>query len=91
MWAHIHLPRDRPEATAEGSDPVGPENNEEMVNMARCSDIVVFAYGQPCHRTLGIRGPELARLLIAGAGIVPHLLRLAKNSTPWHPLYLRSS
>ncbi len=49
------------------------------------------AYGQPCHKALRERGPALARLLITEAGIVPHVLRLAKNGTPWHPLYLSES
>jgi len=27
-------------------------------------------------------------LLMKEAGVTPHTLRLAKNGTPWHPLYL---
>ena len=72
----------------EVSDPVGPENDTHLIEMAKAAAIVIFAYGQPCHRTLRQRGPVLARLLIKEAGITPHTLRLAKNGTPWHPLYL---
>jgi hypothetical protein len=69
-------------------DPVGPENDAHLIEMAKEAAIVVFAYGQPCHATLRPRGLALARLLMKEAGVTPHTLRLAKNGTPWHPLYL---
>ena len=69
-------------------DPVGPENDAHLIEMAKQAAIVVFAYGQPCHATLRSRGLALARLLMKEAGVTPHTLRLAKNGTPWHPLYL---
>ena len=69
-------------------DPVGPENDAHVIEMAKEAAIVVFAYGQPCHATLRPRGLALARLLMKEAGVTPHTLRLAKNGTPWHPLYL---
>ena len=69
-------------------DPVGPENDAYLIEMAKEAAIVVFSYGQPCHATLRPRGLALARLLMKEAGVKPHTLRLAKNGTPWHPLYL---
>ena len=69
-------------------DPVGPENDAHLIEMAKEAAIVVCAYGQPCHATLRPRGLALARLLMKEAGVTPHTLRLAKNGTPWHPLYL---
>jgi hypothetical protein len=69
-------------------DPVGPENDAHLIEMAKTAAIVIFAYGQPCHATLRTRGLALARLLMKEAGVTPHTLRLAKNGTPWHPLYL---
>lgn len=69
-------------------DPVGPENDAHLIEMAKEAAIVVFAYGQPCRATLRPRGLALARLLMKEAGVTPHTLRLAKNGTPWHPLYL---
>ena len=53
--------------------------------------MVVFAYGQPGHPKLRTRGPELARLLVREAGIRPHVLRLANDGTPYHPLYLKET
>ena len=69
-------------------DPVGPENDAHLIEMAKQAAIVVFAYVQLCHATLRSRGLALARLLMKEAGVTPHTLRLAKNGTPWHPLYL---
>jgi hypothetical protein len=69
-------------------DPIGPENDACVIAMAERAQLVVFAYGQP-HRKLRGRGPELARKVCAAIGRLVHVLRLAKNGIPWHPLYLR--
>jgi hypothetical protein len=70
------------------ADPVGPENDQHLVEMAKVAVMVIFAYGKPRHAPLRARGPELARLLVDKAGVKPHTLRLSKDGTPWHPLYL---
>jgi len=72
-------------------DPVGPDNDHHLIEMARSAALVVFAYGKPCHARLRARGPELAKLMISETGIEPHVLRLSKDGTPWHPLYLPES
>jgi hypothetical protein len=72
-------------------DPVGPENDRHLIEMARSAAIVIFAYGQPGHATLLPRGRTLAKLLIDKAGIRPHVLRLSKDGIPCHPLYLPES
>ena len=69
-------------------DPIGPENDAHLITMAKEAAVVILAYGQPCHATLRLRGLTLARLLMKEARVTPHVLRLAKNGTPWHPLYL---
>jgi hypothetical protein len=69
-------------------DPVGPFNDRHLLAMASDSALVVFAYGQPKHRILRARGPAVARLLRDQCGVCPHVLRLSKNGTPYHPLYL---
>lgn len=73
------------------SDPVGPDNDAHIIEMAKLAAVVIFAYGQPCHASLRPRGLALARLLVDKAGVAPHVLRLAKNGTPWHPLYLKET
>jgi len=71
----------------EAMDPVGPENNKHILQMARQATIVVFAYGKPHHKQLRSRGPAVAEMLIKES-IQPHILRLGKDGTPCHPLYL---
>jgi hypothetical protein len=68
-------------------DPTGPDNDEHLIAMAKASRIVIFAYGQPGHRTLATRGRIVARLLMRKVGIVPHVLKLSKDGIPSHPLY----
>ena len=50
------------------ADPVGPDNDSHLIAMAKAAAIVVFAYGQPGHRTLAPRGIEVARLLRSEGG-----------------------
>lgn len=69
--------------------PTGPDNDRHIIQMAKKAAIVVFAYGKPRHKPLRARGKELARLLIEKAHVNPHILSLAKDGTPKHPLYLK--
>jgi hypothetical protein len=69
-------------------DPIGPDNDKHIIEMAKKAAVVVFAYGKPKHKQLRSRGADLARLLIAKANVKPHILRLSADGTPWHPLYL---
>jgi hypothetical protein len=59
--------------------------------MAKQAAIVIFAYGMPRHKKLRSRGLDLARLLIEKANVKPYVLRLGKDGTPWHPLYLKET
>lgn len=68
----------------EVDDPIGPENDAYLLDMAQRANVVVFAYGTP-HKSLRARGPAVARMLIAH-GIQPFVLRLSQTGTPWHPL-----
>src|SRR5579875_1634645 len=54
-------------------DPVGPDNDRHLIAMAKEAALVVFAYGQPGHRTLATRGIEVARFL-RSLGVKPHVL-----------------
>jgi hypothetical protein len=73
------------------ADPIGPENNKYLIEMAKKAAIVVFAYGKPQHKALRARGKELARLLIEKAHVKPHILSRGKDGTPKHPLYLKKT
>ena len=73
------------------ADPIGPDNDKHLVAMVKASEIDVFAYGQPGHRTLASRGQLVARLLIGKAAVVPQVLKLSKQGIPMHLLYLLES
>lgn len=72
------------------ADPVGPDNDKHLIAMAKLAAIVIFAYGQPGHKTLKARGALLAKIFI-DRGIKPHVLKLSNDGTPCHPLYLRET
>ena len=74
----------------EVADPIGPDNNRHIIELAKKAAIVIFAYGKP-HKSLRSRGPELARLLIEKAHVKPHILSLTADGTPKHPLYLKET
>jgi hypothetical protein len=67
------------------ADPVGPENDEAILQMAAQAKTVVLAYGQP-PKALRRRGQEVVSLLANHEGLCH--LRLAMDGTPVHPLYL---
>lgn len=67
--------------------PVGPGNDKHLIKMAKLAKRVIFAYGQPGHKSLQDQGRRVAKLLI-DEGVKPKVLKLSKNGTPWHPLYL---
>lgn len=70
-----------PDVMLAKADPVGPDNDRYLVEMARNAGVVVAAWGTP--------GTHMARnatvrKLIANL----HYLRLTKDGHPGHPLYL---
>ncbi len=71
-------------------DPIGPDNDKHIIEMAKKAAIVVFAYGEP-HKSLRSRGLALAKLLIEKAHVTPHVLSLGKKGTPKHPLFLKET
>ena len=50
------------------ADPICPDNDKHLVVMAKSAHIVVFAYGQPGHRTLAPRGIAVVRILMEKPG-----------------------
>ena len=66
-------------------DPVGPENDEAILNAAKNADLVIAAWGT--HGELQDRG-NAVRGLLTEAGIELHVLRLTKAGHPGHPLYV---
>lgn len=72
----------------EVADPVGPDNDRMILEMAAKAKAVVLAYGQP-PKALRARGAEVVALLRHHPGLCH--LRLALDGTPVHPLYLPST
>ena len=72
----------------EVADPVGPKNDQIILEMAAEAETVVLAYGQP-PKALRPRGAEVVALLRHHPRLCH--LRLAQDGTPIHPLYLPSS
>jgi len=70
-----------PERLRQAADPIGPENDRSLQELADGAGLVLAAWG--VHGTLGGRDAEVLRLL-------PELqiLRLTRDGHPGHPLYL---
>lgn len=68
------------------TDPVGPDNNWALLNMARQAQVIVVCWGAN-GKFMG-RGPEVLRLLRPFAARIK-CLGVTKNGEPAHPLYLR--
>ncbi len=69
----------------EVADPVGPENDRMIVQMAAEADLVILAYGQP-PKALRKRARDVVALLGRHQRVCH--LRVARDGTPVHPLYL---
>lgn len=69
-------------------DPVGPKNDAAILEMARSAQAIVLAYGLP-PRSLRPRAAAVVGMLRGKYSL--KYLKLTKNGTPCHPLYLRDS
>lgn len=66
-------------------DPSGPNNDRYIREAAMEAGVVVCGWGK--HGMLRGRGLDVLRLL-RETGVVPHALKINKDGTPAHPLYL---
>lgn len=66
------------------ADPIGPDNDVTVLNIARMSNLVVCGWSS--HRAAKHRGPAIKKMLQA-AGLQLHVLDLSKDGNPVHPLY----
>ncbi|WP_370245802.1 DUF1643 domain-containing protein [Acidipila sp. EB88] len=70
----------------EVADRVGPDNDRNLLRMARQASLPLLAYGQP-HKLLRPRGFEVTRKL--SKRCLPHVLAPCRDATSGHPLSLR--
>jgi hypothetical protein len=71
------------------ADPVGPDNDAWIGEIARHAGRVIVGWGQPPKPLRG-RGAEVARIL-AEAGASPVCLGVNADGSPRHPLYISRS
>lgn len=74
-----------PQALYGHQDPIGPQNDTAILESVAGAGIVVCAWGG--HGNLNGRG-DAVRHLLAAARITPHYLKLNRDGTPQHPLYI---
>ncbi len=74
-----------PRKMRKARDPVGPQNDAQILDGVAWADQVIAAWGT--HGAYLDRGPEVARLLRA-TGIALFHLGLSKDGHPKHPLYI---
>jgi len=77
-----------PMALYEQSDPVGPGNDEAILLATKAAGIVICGWGTD--GSLRGRGKQVIELLRKN-GITPHYLKLNKDGSPGHPLYIAYS
>ncbi len=68
-------------------DPIGPGNDAALRDMASRSAFFLVGYGSPKAKSIAGAGLRAARML-AAAGHRLHVLRLGKDGSPGHPLYI---
>jgi|SRR5579859_6095362 len=66
------------------ADPVGPENDDIILDSAIASSMILCAWGN--HGGIGRRS-EFVKSMLSRAGIKLHCLKLSKKLQPVHPLY----
>lgn len=67
------------------ADPFGPANDDHLASIIADAELLVCGWGTDAKPEHGLR----VRDLIVKAGKVPHALKLNKDGSPGHPLYLR--
>jgi len=68
-------------------EPIGPDNNATLVQIARQAGIVIAAWGS--HGGHGGRGAEVAHMILAATAVKIKCLGVTKDGYPRHPLYLK--
>ena len=66
-------------------DPIGKDNDAAILESAAGAGVVVCAWGK--HGAFMDRGQQVAALLLRNR-IDPHVLKLNKDGSPAHPLYI---
>jgi hypothetical protein len=74
-----------PRALTTAADPVGPDNDRAIVQVARAAGMVICGWGNDG----ALLGRDTAVLaLLRAAGVKAHALKVNKVGSPRHPLYV---
>jgi hypothetical protein len=79
-WAETN-----PKLVPADPEAIGPQCDEVLEALIWRADLVVCGWG----KLGGVRGPAVLDM-VRGYGKIPHALKLNKDGSPAHPLYLRS-
>ncbi len=71
-------------------DPVGPDNDRYLMDLAMSANLVVCAWGNGEMPVKGRRGQGVLTELV-WEGLTIHHLGMTKSGRPKHPLYLKAS
>jgi len=84
-WNLFAFRATQPGAMKTAGDPVGPDNDKYLLEMARGARVIVAAWGNHgAHRN---RDQSVLRLL---SGFDVHCLKITQRGQPSHTLYLKS-
>jgi hypothetical protein len=75
-----------PDALYDVTDPIGPENDGYIRRAAEVSGVVICGWGK--HGSLHLRNHSVVDL-IEKARALPLALRINKDGSPGHPLYIK--
>lgn len=78
-----------PMALYSDGDPVGPDNDSNILSCLNASAMFVCGWGT--HGALLTRGRAVRRMLMELAPRKVHMIKLTKEGYPQHPLYLSYS
>lgn len=74
-----------PKALYKAEDPYGPENMRIVLETSKIADMVICGWGK--HGSIDNHG-NFMLMRMRNHGIVPHALKINKDGSPAHPLYI---
>jgi len=75
-----------PDVMKTQADPVGPGNDEVIIEVAKKAGVVVCGWGN--HGDHQKRSDQV-RIMLRKNGIKAYCLKVTSHNEPWHPLYLK--
>ena len=81
-----------PEGLLSCDDPIGPDNDRAIMEVVRGSNLVICGWGNTSSvKRLIYPRSEKVLSIIKGIGAKAYALRINKDGTPGHPLYLKAT